>query len=234
MRANRNFIYVTIFIVCTASLVVLLAHYMANTEEAEFWCNVGLALWGSGVLSLISAIGGYLEDRRRVLNAFSVRTRQILHEIRKYELKWSRERKIDFFMDYREKDFTEWKSILNEIAFLKDRGGKEFRYIYDNIYEPIQRLNFAVEEHWYHFRWHKDGSGKSDVEMDIFINELEDIFLENKITELELDEEKIQYHTIRNCLVDDVFAELNGHYLDIMYGATIGGKAAEGRKNNDK
>ena len=75
-----------------------------------------------------------------------------------------------------------------------------------------------LAEHEAHYKWHKDGSGKNDVAMANFVNEIESLFME-KITSNHMleDGQEFQTTTVQNKLVHSILEELNGEYYDMMY-----------------
>ena len=71
------------------------------------------------------------------------------------------EEKIDLLLEYADSDKIEWDSCLGEIDFLFDFGKKNYKYIYNSIYKPLWELQVAIQKHYWHFKWYKDGTGKS-------------------------------------------------------------------------
>ena len=200
-------------------IVALILHYGFHEEEAEFWCNVCLAAFGSGLLTFITSCIGYAAEKRRTLEGFSYSTRFLLHVLNKYDLNWNLEKKIDFFLDYADIDESTWDAQLGSIYFMFDPGREKFKYIYWKIYKPILDLNRKIAAHEFHFKWHKDGSGKNDAVMTTFVDEIEELFMEKLICKHTLEDgQEMQATTIQNKLVHTALEELNGKYYDIMYG----------------
>ncbi len=218
----RNYVIsvkATTVVTALSFIAALITHYVFHGNEAEFWCNVWLAVFGSGFLAAITSYIGYSYEKRRTMENFNYSTRGLLRILNKYDLKWDNEKKIDFFLDYLDVDKTLWDGQLGEICFLCDPKRQKFEYVYEKIYLPILSFNQKIAGHEFHFRWHKDGSGKNDAVMQEFIGELEMLFMKNKIVERETpDGEKFSMTIIQNKLVYTTLEELNGYYYELMYG----------------
>ena len=210
---------VTAALTCISLVMALAWHYGFRGGEVEFWCNVCLAVFGSGLLTFITSCIGYAVEKRRTLESFSYSTRSLLYAINKYEFDWELERKIEFFLDYADVDKSAWDVHLGSIFFMYDPGRMIFNYIYQKIYKPILDLDQKVAEHEAHFKWHKEGSGKNDAVMQTFVTEIEQLFME-KISQKHVLEDGQELTTtfVQNKLVHNTLKELNGRYYDIMYG----------------
>lgn len=97
---------VTALLTSLSFIATLFIHYGFYGKEADFWCNICLAIFGSGLLALITSWIGYTTEKRHTLESFSYNTHSLIHVINKYELDWSLEKKIDFFLDYTNIDKT--------------------------------------------------------------------------------------------------------------------------------
>ena len=208
----------------TASLTIIsfgfvvYIHYCCLGTEADFWCNVLLAIFGSALLTLITSIIGYFTEKRNTLENFSYSTRSLLHVINKYDVNWELEKKIDFYLTYVDIDKSLWDSRLGAIYFMNDLRRKKFNYRYNNISKPLLDFNQTVCKHEFHFRWHKDGSGKNEVVMAKFVSELENMFIKRTINECLLGNEgPYKMTSIENQLVSNTLLELNGRYYKLMY-----------------
>lgn len=196
---------------------IMYIHYYCCGTEADFWCNVCLAIFGSALLTLISSFVGYFTDKETTLAGFSYSTRSLLHVINQYDVNWDLEKKIDFYLAYVDIDKSLWDSQLGMIYFMNDFHKDNFHYIYHSIYKPIIDFNQAVSKHEFHFRWYKDGSGRNDAVMRAFVSELEDLFIRRTTKEQLLDNgEKLCMSSINNCLVTTIVSELNGKYYNLM------------------
>lgn len=137
------------------------------------------------------------------------------------------EEKIDFLLKYIDTDKIELDSCLGDIDLLFDLRKKKFEYIYNMIYKPLRDLERAIRKHEWHFRWHKDGSGKNNKNkvMETFVAEIEPLILDKKEYKVptEVDENGIVVSSmvatsVTNKIVEKVQKELNGKYYTLMYG----------------
>ncbi|MDO4982934.1 MAG: hypothetical protein Q4E35_05190 [Eubacteriales bacterium] len=199
----------------------LLLHYLNCGKETEFWCNVALSVFGSGLLTLISSILSYRDTKIKTLERFKYYTKQIVHILNKYQQELTVDTKVNFFLDYADFDKTAWDAEFGNICFFTDfKKRDKIRYIYSSIYLPIQNVNNAVANHYYQFRCHKDGSVRNEYAMKTYINEIEPLII--KETEYKPDGENGD--TIictENELEKSVLTELNGYYYDLMHSKKI-------------
>ena len=203
---------VTAILTVTSFAVILIFHYLCQGIEFEFWSNIALAIFGSSILAFITSAIGYFAEKRNALEGFWSSTMTLLHYINKYELNWELEKKIDFYLKYIDIDKSSWDSNFGTIYFLIDFGRTDQNYIYEYIYSPINKFNQEVQNHEFHFRWHKDGSGKNDRVMKTFVSELENMFME-KISV----QNSFITVLIQNKLVKSILKELHGKYYYMIY-----------------
>lgn len=218
----RNYVIsarITGALTCISFAVLMIIHYRFQGTEADFWCNVCLAVFGSSLLTLITSCIGYATEKRHTLEGFSYSTRSLLHVINKYDFNWDLEKKIDFFLDYTDVDKSVWDAHYGAMYFMFDPDMEKRKYIYQKIYKPILDFNLRVADHAWHFTLHKDGSGKNDVVMANFVREIEVLFMEEKSSKFTLgDGIERQVSSVYNKLVRTISEELNGKYYNIMYG----------------
>lgn len=221
MRVYKNAIIITFFITAISFLVAFYLNFFTSFDP--FWCNTLLGIFGSGLLTLITSIISYRIERRKTFEGFSYCTKIILHDLNKYQSSWNLEKKIDFFLEYHDVNHIDWDRYFGDFCFLFDFKRKHRKYIYAKIYEPILAVNQAINNHLWHFRWHKDGSGKNEKVMQIFVKEIESLIIQT-ITETYPNGNDIQNITVtstKNKLVSDIQQELNGEYYRLMYGNKI-------------
>ncbi len=202
----------------------LILHYMYMSRETEFWCNITLGISGSSLLTLISSIIGYKVERKRILEKFYYYTNKILKQVNQYQLNMTLEEKIDFLLEYADSDKIEWDSCLGDIDFLFDFRKKNFKYIYYSIYKPLLELQMAVQKHYWHFKWHKDGTGKNDRVMEDFVAEIEPLILDRQEENVpgEFDKsgvitKSVVITSVSNKIVGKINKELSGRYYKLMY-----------------
>ena len=224
MSIYKKTIGLTGLITILSFVVCLVLHYLFMSEEAEFWCNVVLGIFSGALLTLLSSVIGYRVERKRVLENFFYYTNKILKQINQYQMNMTLEEKIDLLLEYADSDKIEWDSCLGEIDFLFDFGKKNYKYIYNSIYKPLE-LQVAIQKHYWHFKWYKDGTGKNDKVMEEFLKEIEPLILdrEEMKTPIETDQngKAIKYLTataVTNRIVSSTNKELTGKYYTLMYG----------------
>ena len=225
MSIYKKTIGLTGLITILSFVVCLVLHYLFMSEEAEFWCNVVLGIFSGALLTLLSSVIGYRVERKRVLENFFYYTNKILKQINQYQMNMTLEEKINFLLEYADSDKIEWDSCLGEIDFLFDFGKKNYKYIYNSIYKPLWELQLAIQKHYWHFKWYKDGTGKNDKVMEEFLKEIEPLILdrEEMKTPIETDQngKAIKYLTataVTNRIVSSINKELTGKYYTLMYG----------------
>lgn len=192
------------------------------TKADPFWCNTCLGVFGSSLLTFLISIIGYRFERRKTFEAFSIETKEILHNLNKYQVSWNLEEKVDYFLNYHDIRKVDWDMHYGEFAFLFDFRQKNKAYIYQKIYLPILQVNQAINMHIWHFRWYKDGTGRNDIVISKFIEEIESLIMEVVSEELPVSEtdaeQKMIMRSTKNKIVCDVSNELNGKYYSLMYG----------------
>lgn len=203
---------VTAILTVSSFMLIIILHYLCQGIEIEFWSNIALAIFGSSILAFITSIIAYFAEKRIALEGLWFSTKTLLHYINKYELNWDLEKKIDFYINYIDIDKSLWDANIGTIYFLNDFGRTCQNYIYDYIYSPINKFNQEVQKHEFHFRWHKDGSGKNDRIMEKFVSEIEDMFMEK----IPVQHPYITF-SIQNKLVKSILKELHGKYYYMMY-----------------
>ena len=225
MSIYKKTIGLTGLITILSFVVCLVLHYLFMSEEAVFWCNVVLGIFSGALLTLLSSVIGYRVERKRVLENFFYYTNKILKQINQYQMNMTLEEKIDLLLEYADSDKIEWDSCLGEIDFLFDFGKKNYKYIYNSIYKPLWELQVAIQKHYWHFKWYKDGTGKNDKVMEEFLKEIEPLILdrEEMKTPIETDQngKAIKYLTataVTNRIVSSINKELTGKYYTLMYG----------------
>lgn len=201
-------------ILSVVSLVIAIILNYAFRET--FWCNVCLGLFGSSVLTFITSIIGYFAERRSCLEGFYTETLRIVNRINRYQHDLPLDDKIVFFLDMADYDKTLWDSLLGKMDFFDN---KQRDYIYQNIYNPLRDIDKAISSHTWHFRMHKNGTGRNEAVMTAFVEEIEQHILDKTEHHLPTEDNKDFVATsIKNKVVEEILKELNGHYYEIMYG----------------
>ena len=208
------------------SLVVcLVLHYSLQlSQEAGFWCNILIGVFGSSLLALITATVGYRVERMRTLEDFYCQTKKLLHRLNKYQPNMSLDEKINFYLDYLDLDKFVWETSWGDISFFYDKNRDNYLYIRRTIYMPLIEVNNAIANHVWHFRLHKDGTVRNESVIENFIQEIEQLIIEkteSKQPSVDKAGNVIEWVTvtaIQNKIVASIHDELSGKYYDLMYG----------------
>jgi hypothetical protein len=240
MSAYKKLIWIIGVLTITSFLLACWLYFGASFTGADFWTNVCLGVFGSALLTILSAISSYNYERRRTLEGFSSYTRYILDYLSKYQKNMSIEAKLKYFLNYHDIDKIAWDMEFGNIDFFLECKimeiffGDKFRsrkYIYDKIYRPICNFNNAVTNHVWHFRMYLDGSGKNEKVIQNFVTELEDYLI--KVTEKDIPteyDENCEPTAFCHCsyveskIVREINSELAGRYYEILYGKRIANK----------
>ena len=220
---KRGFI-VTVMLAIVSLIVAIGLNYGLGEQ---FWCNVCLGVFGSAFLTAVTSLIGYFVERKRVTEGFFVETTKMLNELNKYQPDLSLEDKLNFYLSLLDYDVTTWDMYYGQMDFFKSsyRGR-----IYSSIYKPLRMVRDKVLSHAWQFRMHKNGTGRNEVAMQSFVDEIEACILQKTQRKLMVDENQEYVATgLSNKTVKDVFSELNGWYYEMMYGAKQANKVTEER-----
>ena len=222
MRVYRNATFITATLTIASLGGALFFNFCTDTDP--FWCNLLLGVFGSGLLTFITSVIGYQVERRKTFEGFSYCTKQLLKALNKYQASWTLDEKIDFFLALHDVSWFDWDRYFGDFCFLFDWNHKNRTYIYEKIYHPLQEVDQKINFHVWHFRWHKDGSGRNEKVMGIFVQEIEDIIMETSTKMFYGDgepqpEKGFPITQTRNKIVEDVKQELKGEYYRLMYGS---------------
>lgn len=206
-------------VICTGILTVFsisLAMILNYALNQDFWCNVCLGIFGSSLLSCITVVIGYFAEKRIVLEGFGAETHKLLYEFNKYQREMPLDDKIECFLNIIDYDTMTWGMYLGKIDFFDNRQRK---YIYNEIYYPLLNVRKVITEHMWNFRMHKNGKVRNEAVMKTYVEEIELYILRIEKHHYRMENEQDYVTTsVSNRIVEDVLAELNGHYLEIMNG----------------
>ena len=85
---------VTLIISITMFVLAAFFHYGLQGDNAVFWCNVCLGVFGSSLLTCVASYIGYKVSKKDTLYSFYQQTNGILNYINRYRIDWSIENKI--------------------------------------------------------------------------------------------------------------------------------------------
>ena len=225
MRVYAKITWITSIISVASFVGAIISDFMLSGNIAAFTYNILLAIFGSALLSAITSAMSYMYEKRRQMEEFLKCTKSIIHQLKKYDVSWDNEKKIDFFLKFDDIDVSLWDGYLRDISFFFDPHHKKQYYIFENIYLPISTLINKVSSMERHFRYHKNTLEVNPSEMwdgrqmSMFIKEIEELFIEEKEhKETDSDGHEIVFREVSNKLVHSILEELNGTYFDMMYG----------------
>lgn len=221
MRIYRNSIIITALLALTSFIGAF--YFSCDTSKNSFWCNLLLGIFGSGVVTFITSIIGYRVERRRTFEGFWYTTKQILKNLNIYQCEWSLEQKIDFFLTFYDIEIGEWNRYYGDFCLMFDITSKNQNYIFQKIFNPIQDIYQNINSHINHFRWHKDGSGYNTEVMEKYIQEIENLIIENTCIKYDVPNitggSENYCKVTRNKIVENIEQELDGKYYRLMYGS---------------
>lgn len=218
---KRGFI-VTVVLALGSLVIALVLNYLL---EEQFWCNVCLGIFGSSLLTAITSIIGYFAERKRVTEGFYEETKKIIYEINKYQHDLTLDDKIDFYLLLSDYDTTNWDMYYGQMDFFRNQYRKQ---VFNRIYNPVLEVLQKATSHAWHFRMHKNGTGRNEVVMEEFIDEIETVILERIQFKYGADENQECVVTrVKKKIIEDILDELNGWYFEMMYGKKKFSKVTE-------
>lgn len=217
---------ITLIITIISFVGVMIVHYEFGNcdQEANFWVNVLLAIFGSGLLTAISSFIGYFHEKTQLMEGFYYNTRKFINFLNTYNTSWVTKEKIRFFIDYSNIDKTEWDKQLGGIYFLYDPMRKNFKRIHLKIYCPIIGINELINSYTRDLK---------EVKNDEAANNLINV-IESKLSQIRAsDFENIPNESnmsneveIKFKILTEILEELYGNYYNLMYNV----KQTEGKK----
>lgn len=133
----KNYVIITRVTAVLSIISLFLAiiiYYLFSAVGAEIWSDICLAIFGSALLTCITSIIGYIIEKRKALERFSMSTRYLLDIIYKYDVSWKAVSKIDFLLSYVDIDKSMWELQFNDIYFMNDFCKKNTIYQRKDLY----------------------------------------------------------------------------------------------------
>lgn len=225
MRPYKRLTWICGIISFLLLAICLFLHYAVTFEEAAFWINVCLAVFGSALLSALTSLITYFHEKRATLESFMYQCKNLLRALNKYQDSMSLEEKMKFYLDYYDIDKSAWDADYGNMDFFAEKITGNRKYIYEKIYLPILRFNQAVNNHVWHFRWYFDGSGKNTPVMKMFVEQLEQHLLYRDEKSIPTSYDKTgkpivfcEVTSLESKLAREISQELDGEYYRITYG----------------
>ena len=218
MRNYAISIYITTPLTIIALGVAILLHYCACGTDADFWCNICLGIFGSGLLTVLVSCVGYASEKKKTMEGFYFGTNEILRRFGRYGLNWERGHKIDFLVDCSETDRFSWDAYYGDMYFLFDFSRKRINYVFETIYSPIIRFYDEVESKVFHLKLYRDGESNNGLVIDKMIAEIESMLISETKHVIERNGETFTVTSEKAILTEPIYKELDGKYYDLMYG----------------
>lgn len=213
MRFYKRMTYVSAIVLFISFVTAFTCEIVGKHFFIE---NVCLAIFGGTVLSLITSILGYYNEKRQCMEAFFAETLRYLNKLNKYQYDLNIEQKIRFFLNLSEYNLINWDLQYGRIDFWNNNYRA---YIFYKIYTPINELNKEIKRHEWHFRMYVNGTGRNEKMMEVFLMDLDAQILDIKL-DLRNDESvpstSVEY--VHNAFYETLTEELMGQYRKIMYG----------------
>ena len=143
----RNYKYAT-WVTLLLWIFSLIFYIIAYCVDNEFWKNIFIALFGSAILSFITSVIAYRQQRKNTLEKFYNRTNEILHIWSKYFYLNTTEQKLDFFLEYCDFSRFEWDEAYGDMDFFFDRFRRNRKYrqfILEKIYNPSWEVSETID-----------------------------------------------------------------------------------------
>ncbi len=172
--------------------------------------DLALAIFGSSLLTMIVGIIGYRVERKKALEHFYLAVRKKVLYWSTYDQQDSIEKKCEYFTNYYLKDFEDLGTAYANIYFLFNQYSAKKKYITDEIFNKCLNFSRLIEEHYWHFKWYLDGTGKNKQVIQGFIDEIENEMLE-------VEHEGIGKF-IKPKITENLMNKLENQYYIIMYG----------------
>lgn len=128
-------------------LISLILYVVFYCEDCNFWSNIFIGVFGSSILSFITSVIAYRQQRKATLEKFYNRTNELLHFWSKYFFIESTEEKVEYFLEYCDFSRFEWDEAYGDMDFFGDwfrRRIKYRNYICEKIYGPICKVSDTV------------------------------------------------------------------------------------------
>lgn len=171
----RNYVYSIRVLFIMAFISFVLLFFVVNSAY-----DIMLAIFGSSFVSLIISIIGYRTLRTDTLEDFYSAVGEHLHYWTLFDSNDDINKKCEYFMNYYVKDFPDIGHFYGRIYFLFDFRHKIRNRIYYNIYKPCVHLSNTIINHYWHFKWHMDGTGRNYEIITEMINDIENEIIDKK------------------------------------------------------
>ena len=233
MTANKRIVFWVGLLAVITLLISIPLHYKGQ----EYWCNVFLAAFGSALLASATAFISYFSERKFVVEQFYLETSKFADFLSAYFYANSLDEKRIYMCRLARYNLDELGNRYAEMDFFINNNDCHSQ-IFEKIYKPIIDLRAVAKNELMHFEYppagynnenDKDFGDEGYKQFMQYLNLVEramGVVLENPCRGTPQ-----TFKTPSMNMSDKLYLELNGFYLDLMYGER---KAAKIRrtKNN--
>lgn len=181
---------------------------------ADFWCNVLLGIFGSGLLTTMVAAVNYWSIRRRTLEAFRSYGHKAINNLNRYSADDDLDTAIDVFLQMAEFDYQPFDDAFGEMCFFF-HDKKLHKQIYERIYGPIMEVRQAIIKGSFHFKQLKKMPTANQQVTKSFVYEIDKLLIERKT--YHGDGTSITISEARTYKVHNLRAEFKNYFYYIMY-----------------
>lgn len=202
--------------VCIISFLISLILY--HSVQNEYWSNIFIGIFSSGILTLLISTISYNIERQKVLEEFYIQAIKVLGIINMYDNNGDIEKSIESVIEMANYDYVLLDNAYGNIDFIFSNR-KLRKYIYDDIYKPITDMKNLIIDKTFHFKEYKKAANGNLNVMKIFIEEINQVLMFKEYKEVQSSDGticKIEYSY--NKFVRNIKKELNTKYYRIMYG----------------
>lgn len=206
----------TIIISLPLTVLAFILAWITNWTNNQFWCNVLLGVFGSGLLTFLVAIVNYRTEKRRTLEMFWTYARKAISNLNQYPIDGEISEKADTIILMKEFDRQPLDDTYGEMDFLFANHSVRKR-IYNEIYVPIRdakkEVNITAKKILRLRRYAPDNKGV----LQQYIDAIDKILVSEITEEVKIGEETRKISVKCNKIADTCYDALNGFYYDTMY-----------------
>ncbi|MDD6505718.1 MAG: hypothetical protein PUF45_09830 [Lachnospiraceae bacterium] len=175
MRQNK----IAILIVGPVTIAALIVAWVMDYFNIEFWCNVFMGIFGSGLLTVMVSSINYSTERRKTLEAFWSYGHKVINNLNRYSADDDLDTAIDVFLQIQDYDYQPFDDAYGEICFLF-HNKKLRKEITERIYSPIMEIRNIINEKSFHFKLYKKTANGNRRVMTDFVAEIDKLLIERK------------------------------------------------------
>lgn len=211
MRENK----IAIIWSSAISLISIVVSVILHITSFEYISNLFAGVFSGSVLALLVATINYSVARRKTLERFFIYAFKAADNFKKFNND-NLESAIDSVLLMAQFDYLELENAYGDICFIH-RHRQNFKYISENIYEPILNLRNLILKNSVHFKEYRKAENGDTSMMQVFIEQIDAEIMDrtNNLYEGEKNTTKVSF--CRNKIAETLQAELRGKYYRLMY-----------------